>query len=350
MSRTFTTKYQNTCPAPSGAGVLQLRGAPSVVKDGDLTITPVMFTGSEYFGAEIAGVDWTRAVPEDVVKQLVALSNKYAVLIFRKTGLDNERHIAFSKQLGEKLEINPFFYGRENDRVGEPFLWDVGNIELDGSLVKENSRRWHHSLGNALWHTDSSYHQNRSKYSILLAHGNPSRGGSWTHFADMRQAYADIPQEKKDQLEDLVVEHDLWHSRKLGSPEVYHTPTASELAAKPPAYHRLVQTGPDGRKVLYLAAHAKKIGGMGLEESQRLIWELIGHCTQAKYVFSFEWLDSGDMVWWDNRQSMHRANPYTNEMTARDVRRSTIIDDGPLAFGISEEEKVAAGFGKLGNQ
>jgi len=47
---------------------------------------------------------------------------------------------------------------------------------------------------------------------------------------------------------------------------------------------------------------------------------------------------------------MHRANPYTNEMTARDVRRSTIIDDGPLAFGVSEEEKVAAEFGKLGNQ
>jgi hypothetical protein len=27
------------------------------------------------------------------------------------------------------------------------------SIELDGSLVKPDSRRWHHSLGNALWHT-----------------------------------------------------------------------------------------------------------------------------------------------------------------------------------------------------
>ena len=43
---------------------------------------------------------------------------------------------------------------------------------------------------------------------------------------------------------------------------------------------------------------------------------------------------------------MHRANPYTNEMTARDVRRSTITDDGPLAFGVSEQEKVAAGWKK----
>lgn len=82
---------------------------------------------------------------------------------------------------------------------------------------------------------------------------------------------------------------------------MYKTPTSAELAAKPPAFHRLVQIAPDGRKTLYLAAHAKMICGKSLEESQKLIWELIEHCTQEKYVFSMEWLDSGDMVWWDNR-------------------------------------------------
>ena len=41
---------------------------------------------------------------------------------------------------------------------------------------------------------------------------------------------------------------------------------------------------------------------------------------------------------------MHRANPYTDHMTARDVRRSTVIDDGPLAFGATMEEKLAAGW------
>jgi len=38
-----------------------------------------------------------------------------------------------------------------------------------------------------------------------------------------------------------------------------------------------------------------------------------------------------------DRQSMHRANPYTDEMTARDVRRTTVVDDGALAFGVGEE-------------
>lgn len=102
----------------------------------------------------------------------------------------------------------------------------INSIELDGTVVKQDSRRWHHSLGNALWHTvilplpisirhniyladqDSSFHQKRSKYSILLSHGNPSEGGSWTHFADTRRAYNDLPQVKKEELEDLVVEHE----------------------------------------------------------------------------------------------------------------------------------------------
>jgi hypothetical protein len=35
-------------------------------------------------------------------------------------------------------------------------LLTVSSIELDGSLVKPDSRRWHHSMGNALWHTVST--------------------------------------------------------------------------------------------------------------------------------------------------------------------------------------------------
>jgi alpha-ketoglutarate-dependent 2,4-dichlorophenoxyacetate dioxygenase len=294
--------------------------------------------------------------------QLIKLQDKYAVLIFRKTGLDNARHIAFSQQLEPELEVNPFYYGQENDRVGEPYLWDVSNINLDGSIVQKDSRRWHHSIGNALWHTDSSYHQRRSKYSLLLSHGNPQRGGFWTHFADTRRAYADLPEERKQQLEGLVVEHDLWHSRRLGSPTVYKMPTEKERALKPPAYHKLVQESPNGHQTLFLAAHAKRILGLDppaekrtdekmetaeenpstIQASQSLIWDLIDHCTQPQYVFSFEWLEGGDMVWWDNRQSMHRANPYTSDMTARDVRRSTVIDDGPVACGVSADGKEKA--------
>lgn len=96
--------------------------------------------------------------------------------------------------------------------------------------------------------------------------------------------------------------HSLWHSRRLGSPTIFKEPLPQERATKPPAYHRLVQQAPaQGRKALYIAAHAKLIVGWSYEDSQKLIWKLIDWCTQPKYVFSMEWLDGGDMVWWDNR-------------------------------------------------
>lgn len=101
-------------------------GEPLTIQDGSLTITPILVSDDSEFGAEVSGVNWNDPVPADIVSQLVNLQNKYGVLIFRKTGLDNARHIAFSQQLGDKLEINPFFYGRENDRLGEPLLFDVG--------------------------------------------------------------------------------------------------------------------------------------------------------------------------------------------------------------------------------
>lgn len=39
---------------------------------------------------------------------------------------------------------------------------------------------------------------------------------------------------------------------------------------------------------------------------------------------------------------MHRANPYTTSMTARDVRRATVIDDGPFAHGVGAEERMGS--------
>ncbi|TVY22772.1 Alpha-ketoglutarate-dependent 2,4-dichlorophenoxyacetate dioxygenase [Lachnellula hyalina] len=287
------------------------------------------------FGAEVSGVDWTQVpLPEDLIRTLIRIQDKYAVLIFRDTGLDNERHVAFSAQLG-RLEVNPAWGGSE--RVGTPYLFDVSNIESDGSLVKKDTRRWHHALGNALWHTDSSFNQHRSKYSLLLAHAVPGTGQGNTEFADTRRAWKDIPAVEKPKLRGLVVEHELWHSRKLASPEEYEELTSEERNVKPPSYHRLVQQGSSGHETFFLAAHAKALfddDGKRLADSQKMVWDLIAHCTQTKYTFTAEWISAGTLMWWDNRQSMHRASPYTEKMGARDLRRSTVIDDGPFAFGM----------------
>lgn len=87
---------------------------------------------------------------------------------------------------------------------------------------------------------------------------------------------------------------------------------------------------------------------MSEEDGQKLIKELMDHCTQPQYTFQVEWKNSGDLVWWDNRQSMHRATLFDGEGYARDVRRATVVDDGPFALGVPMEESVAVDKGQPG--
>ena len=68
------------------------------------------------------------------------------MIVFRKTDLDNARHIAFSQQLGKRLEVNPFFYGKENDRLGEPFLFDVAKfVNLQAKSVVATDKFFQYS-------------------------------------------------------------------------------------------------------------------------------------------------------------------------------------------------------------
>lgn len=70
MSSTFTTTYENTCPARATTGSLKLGGANDPVQHGTLIVRPVMVSGDSAFGAEVSGVDWIRPIPDEIVKEV----------------------------------------------------------------------------------------------------------------------------------------------------------------------------------------------------------------------------------------------------------------------------------------
>ena len=49
--------------------------------------------------------------------------------------------------------------------------------------------------------------------------------------------------------------------------------------------------------------------------------------TQRQFVYAHQWR-VGDLVMWDNRQTMHRARPFPAH-EPRDMRRTTLAGDGP---------------------
>ena len=251
--------------------------------------------------------------------------DRYAVCVIRnERPVSDSEHVEFSRRLGRLLPMKMLtMVGKSKSRFAHPEIIDIGNIDAEGNLLPEEDRRRAYNRGNLLWHTDASYDQARGVYSLLSCHSVPP-GGADTEFADMRAAYEALPEETRDRIEDLVVEHSIWHSRALaGMTDV----SAEERATRPPARHRLVHRHPgSGRKVLYLASHASHVIGMPPEEGRALLRDLIEHATQPQFVHRHKWR-VGDLLVWDNQQTMHRGTPFDDTKYARDMRRTTVIEE-----------------------
>jgi alpha-ketoglutarate-dependent 2,4-dichlorophenoxyacetate dioxygenase len=276
------------------------------------------------FAAEVDGVDLTKPLSEEEIAGIHDGMNRYAVLAFHDQPLNDEQQLAFTRSLGEiEHAIGTSLRAPDEYRLPTTFA-DVSNLDKDNRVYARDDRRRLFAIGNRLWHSDSSFKVVPAKYSLLHARSIPSRGGN-TEFADMRAAYDALDHETKSLVEDLICEHSQIFSRQqLG----FFDFTDEEKERFKPVRQRLVRIHPaTGRKSLYLASHAGGIVGWPVPEARAFLRDLIEHATQRQFVYAHKWR-VGDLVMWDNRQTMHRARPFPVD-EPRDVRRTTLVGDGP---------------------
>ncbi|KAJ5676045.1 alpha-ketoglutarate-dependent 2-4-dichlorophenoxyacetate dioxygenase [Penicillium macrosclerotiorum] len=297
------------------------------------------------FGAEVSNVDFSRPIEDEVFQEIRAAIVKYGVCVFRNTGLDDARHVAFAAQFGELDDVTPYLAGGRAHRLSDVRLFDVGNIELDGTVFALDNIRREWNKGNGLFHVDSSFNPRRAGYSLLRGHELPpaSLGGE-TEFADVRTAFDDLPIALQDELRqrNYIAAHSLWHSRKVAAPATFADVDPNEY---PMGRHRLLQRHEaSGRETLYLAAHIHHIEGLGTEESRALFDRLFSHATQPRYVLQVGWKNPGDLILWDNTSVMHRAVGGQFEgQYRRDMRRATVHDGSAAAWGLNERSEVRQG-------
>ena len=276
------------------------------------------------FAGEVTGIDLTKPLSTESVSAIHDGMDEYAVLFFRGQPLTADQQLAFSKQLGEiEHAIGTSLRDDKDARLPTTFA-DVSNLDRDERPFDINDRRRLFAIGNRLWHSDSSFKVIPAKYSILHAISIPSRGGN-TEFAHMPSAYDALDEEIKAEIDGLICEHSQIFSRQqVGFTEL----TKEEIERFEPVRQRLIRRHPKtGRKSLYLSSHAGRIDGLSVPDAKLLLLDLVNHATQKKFVYIHKW-QMGDLVMWDNRQTMHRVRPFpVNE--PRDMRRTTIVGDGP---------------------
>jgi alpha-ketoglutarate-dependent 2,4-dichlorophenoxyacetate dioxygenase len=278
------------------------------------------------FAAEASGVDLSRPVDAAMVAAIWRVIDQYAVLVFRDQQLDDTQLRDFAALFGP-LEIGRAAATAKRRRLKHPEIGDISNLDEDGNLRKAYDRRRLDMLGNRLWHTDASYMPVPVVLGMLHAKAVPpasALGGGETEFADMRAAYDALSPAMQDEIADLVVEHDIFWSRgQIGFTEF----GPGERAQYPPSRQRLVRHHPGcGRKTLYLSAHASHVVGWPVADGRILLYDLTLHATRPEFVYSHQWR-VGDLVIWDNRDTMHRGRPH-DETQLRDLRRATTLDIG----------------------
>jgi alpha-ketoglutarate-dependent 2,4-dichlorophenoxyacetate dioxygenase len=286
----------------------------------DLDIRPL----HPVFAAEVYGVDLSKPPGPDLVTQIDAAMDRYAVVVLRDLDIDDDQQFAFARALGP-LEPSPAVVDSHLHRLKHREMVDISNLDVDGSILDIENRRRLFNLGNRLWHSDSSFKPTPAKYSMLHARVIPPQGGE-TEFADMRAAWDALDDATKALIEPLVCDHSLLYSRALLGFDAFTEQEREEFAPVP---QRLVRRHPgSGRRSIYLSAHIGTIRGWPRPEAMALIRDLTEHATQREFVYRHTWR-LHDMVIWDNRCTMHRARTFDDQKFKRDLRRMTLQDSAP---------------------
>lgn len=276
---------------------------------------------TDYFGAEISGLNLIANVDDTVVSEIKAALDKYSVLVFRNQRFDDETQTAFSARFGA---LETTVYKPEGDG-GVPVA-NITNIDYrTNEIFPKDHTRLKSNSGNEMWHTDSSFKPTPAYCSMLSGREVPPIGAD-TQFASCRTAYDLLPAAERLQLDGLVAEHNYRHSRALV--KGYKAPKQA-LKEVPPVRHAVVRTNPStGRKNFYSGSHASHIIGWPEEKGRQLLRDLVDKSTQTEFVYVHKWRQF-DFIIWDNRCILHRGTPFDTAKHRRVMRRTTVAGTGP---------------------
>lgn len=267
-------------------------------------------------GADVFGLDLGRTLSDTDFEAVDRAINQYSVLVFRDQVLDDDTHIAFSKRFGplEEEHVAYYSYGRI------AYVGQIGNVDAAGRQLENENRRVRSQTANNMWHSDSSFREIPSLYSLLYAYEVPSIGGD-TEFVSARAAYRRLDKDTRETIDPLIGVHDYIYSRvKVGADAV----NEGQRAFMRPVRQRLVRMNPvTGEKNYYVGSHVRSIVGWTDDDARALIERLIEWATRPQSIYRHQWR-AGDLVMWDNRCVLHRGCGYDANRYRRRLHQTRV--------------------------
>ena len=263
-------------------------------------------------GAEIHGLDLKKGLDQSTFEALEAALIEHKVIFLRDQHLTTAEHVAISRMFGE-LEVHPFRPEGEFPEI----------MVLDNH--KDNP-----VLSTDVWHSDTTFRKNPTKYTILRCQITPPTGGD-TMWADMTAAYDGLSDVFKKMIDGLEAIHDFQNFRVLftkSEQDQAKLRRMEELYPNPT--HPVVRTHPvSGKKILYVNPQfTVKIKGLDPDENRAILDLLFRQVHVPEYQFRMRWTP-GTILFWDNTSTQHYAlNDYYPQR--RRMERTAVVGDVPF--------------------
>jgi taurine dioxygenase len=275
----------------------------------DYTITKL----SPHTGAEVRGVDLREPVDAATRARLNRAFVEHSVLVIRDQKLTPAQLLAAVELFGE-------VFPQHNTKFALPECPMIHYISNQDRYP--DGKRYIPGSG---YHTDHSNAVAPPKATVLHAVQLPDRGGD-TQYVNMHAAYEGLSDAVKARIagrKAIHVYQSRYSDRKLLA--LPDTATVPDAVA-----HPLVRTHPEsGRKAIYLnPIRTEGIVDMDDAEGLPLLDELLAHAVQEKYQYRHRW-QPGDVVMWDNRCLLHKANADYDMDQMRYLYRVMLKGDAP---------------------
>ena len=251
------------------------------------------------FGAVVRGLSLA-TLADDAFTAVHDAWLRHGLLIFPEQHLSRSEQITFAERLG------PLVPGLEAAAIS--------NLRADGTLRDAPDDDMMKIIrGNMEWHQDNTYMPVQAKGAVFSAQIVPKTGGE-TAFADLEAAWETLDPALQARCEALRAYHSLVESQRRlgestkaeGSEYMGYGLDVADSPLRP-----LVKVHPEtGRKSLAVGRHAYAIEGLENDDALALLGALLAHAVAApERVVEHRW-SAGDVVLWDNRRLLHRAQPW----------------------------------------
>ncbi len=276
-----------------------------------------LFPLSEHTGVEARGVDLSRPLDEEIRLALNRVFVERSVLVVRDQTMT-------ATQLRDGVRNFGEIFPQHNTRFALPECPEIHYLS-NQDRYPDGSRY----IPGAGYHTDHSNSEMPPKATLLLAIKLPDTGGD-TQFVNMAAAYDALPEATKERIVDLKAMH-VYQSKHSARKLMDLTNEAKKNVPKA-VYHPIVRTHPEsGRKTIYInPIRIAAIDGLEEADALNLLNELLQHATQEQFQYRHKWR-LGDLVIWDNRCLLHKANgDYDHETQCRYLYRVMLQGDRPF--------------------